>query len=121
MKREIVCIVCPRGCEMQVVDGSPVRVVGAGCKRGVKYALDEFSCPVRTIATSVSVDNGALPLISVRVSSPIPKDQIFKVMEEIKKIRLSAPCRVGDVVIKNVLSLGSDVIVTKDLPVRRNI
>ena len=95
MNDEMTCIVCPRGCEMRIVDGHPAQVIGAGCKRGVKYALNELRCPVRTIASSALVDNGTLPLVSVRVTAPIPKDKIFDVMKVIKKIKLSAPCHVG--------------------------
>ena len=54
-----------------------------------------------------------LPLASVRLTRPIPKGKIFAVMEEIKKIKLSAPVEEGTVVISNVLGLGSDVMVTK--------
>ena len=36
-------------------------------------------------------------------------------MNEINKQTLTAPVRIGDVVIENVLGLGSDVIVTKHI------
>jgi len=37
------------------------------------------------------------------------------VMAEINKVTLAAPVHIGDVVIKNVLGLNSDVIVTKHI------
>jgi CxxC motif-containing protein len=36
-------------------------------------------------------------------------------MEEIRRLRLDAPVRIGQVAIPNVLGLGSDVIVTKNI------
>ena len=69
--------------------------------------------PMRSIASSVLVEGGELPLASVRLTRPIPKEKIFAVMEEIKKVKLSAPVEEGTVVISNVLGLGSDVMVTK--------
>lgn len=70
---------------------------------------------MRNIASSVLVKGGVLPLTSVRLSAPIPKTMIFPVMEEIKKLTVCAPVAEGQIVIENVLGLGSDVIVTKDV------
>jgi CxxC motif-containing protein len=36
-------------------------------------------------------------------------------MEEIKKIKLKAPVKMNQVILKNVLNLNSDVIVTKNV------
>lgn len=48
-------------------------------------------------------------------SEPIPKKEIFRVMQEIRRIRLTAPVKIGQVVIEDVCGLGSDVIVTKEM------
>ena len=68
---------------------------------------------MRNIATSILVEGGEMPLASVRLSAPIPKAKIFDVMNEIRKVKRTAPVHEGDVVIENVLGLGSNVIVTR--------
>lgn len=115
MKRTFTCIVCPNGCEMEAeYEGSQViSVTGNLCPKGKAYVTQELVDPRRTIATSVRVDGGVLPLTSVRTVSAIPKDRIFDVMAEINRQSLTAPVHIGDVVIENVLGLGSDVVVTK--------
>ena len=115
--RVFTCIVCPNGCtiETRSEPGKPIAVSGQKCKRGEEYVLQELTDPRRTIATTVPVDNAELPLCSVRLTKPIPKRDIFKVMDEIRKVRLSAPTRIDQVVIHNVCGLDSDVIVTKNL------
>lgn len=117
MLREFTCIVCPNGCEIAAeLDGDKiVSITGAACKRGTAYVEQELTCPKRTIASSVIVKNGELPLVSVRLNTAVPKEKIMDVMTEIKKVRLEAPVRIGDCVIENVLGLGSDVIVTKNV------
>jgi CxxC motif-containing protein len=90
-------------------------VTGHLCPKGKSYVTQELIDPQRTIATSVCVEGGVLPLVSVRTASAIPKDRIFDVMAEINKQMLTAPVHIGDVVIENVLGLGSDVIVTKNI------
>lgn len=117
MTKKYTCIVCPNGCEISVdleMD-EIIDIRGAACKRGKEYAEQELKNPMRTIASSVAVKQGILPLASVRVNKPIPKDKIFEVMNEIKKIQILAPVSVGDVVIADVLGLGSDVIITKNI------
>lgn len=122
MIREFTCIICPNGCEIEAEvreDGSVGEVRGATCPRGVTYVKQELTDPQRTIASSVIVTGGELPLVSVRLNNPVPKNRIFDVMDEIRKVRLEAPVHTGDVVIRDVLGLGSDVIVTKDIARRQ--
>ncbi|MCR5295372.1 MAG: DUF1667 domain-containing protein [Lachnospiraceae bacterium] len=122
MNREITCIVCPNGCTLKVdfdkaADGkiSVTSVKGNLCPRGRTYAVQEMEAPKRTIASSVLVRGGEIPLASVRTSAPIPKERIFDVMKEVRAITVTAPVSAGDVIIKDVLGLGADIIATKDV------
>ena len=111
--KELTCIVCPRGCRLQVDDN--MNVTGNFCPRGKDYAISELTHPVRTITTSIRVDNRPYTLVSVKTSGPVPKDKIFDVMKEIEKVSVSAPTHIGDVVIKDILGTGSDIIITKEI------
>ena len=117
MKRTFTCIVCPNGCEIDAeYEGERVlSVSGNLCPKGKTYVTQELTDPRRTIATSVRVTGGDLPLASVRLTNAIPKNRIFDVMREIERCVLTAPVRIGDVVIQNELGLDSDVIVTKHI------
>ena len=54
-------------------------------------------------------------LASVRLSAPIPKKDIFRAMEEIRRVSRKAPVHIGDVVISHLLGTDADVIVTKNV------
>lgn len=116
-KRKFTCIVCPNGCTISAeYEGTDVRsIIGNKCPRGAEYVRQELIDPRRTICSTVPIEGALLPLCSVRLTKPIPKKEIFNVMAEINKCSLKAPVKIGDVVIKNVLGLDSDVIVTKTL------
>jgi len=120
MLKKYTCIICPNGCEISVEceDQKILSIEGATCPRGQAYVKQELTDPQRNIASSALVEGGELPLTSVRLSSPIPKGRIFDVMAEIKKVHLKAPVRAGDIVIENVLSLGSNVVSTKNVGVK---
>lgn len=117
MNRTFTCIICPNGCEVTAeYEGKTVlSVTGNLCPKGASYVEQEITNPVRNIASSVLVENGSLPLCSVRLSAPIPKERIMDVMAEIKKTAVQAPVHIKDVVIPNVLGLGCDVIATKNI------
>ena len=111
--KEFTCIICPRGCSLKVDDN--MNVTGNTCPRGKEYAISELTNPVRTITSSVRVRNRDDLLASVKTSGPIPKGKIFELMEEINKLSVDAPTRIGDVVKKNILDLGVDIVITKDI------
>jgi len=117
MKRTFTCIVCPNGCEIEAeYEGTQVlSVTGNLCPKGKTYVTQELVDPRRTIATSVRVLGGSLPLTSVRLTNAIPKDRIFDAMAEINRQTLTAPVHIGQVVVKNLLNLNTDVIVTKNV------
>ena len=106
MKRTFTCIVCPNGCEIDAeYEGTNVlSVTGNLCPKGKAYVTQELIDPRRTI---------------VRLTRPVPKDRIFDVMAEIRRKTMKAPVRIGDVVIENVLGLGSDVLITKNVEKER--
>ena len=112
MNRKFTCIVCPNGCEIEVdYEGKDIKnIEGEGCKKGKEYVEQELTDPRRNIASSVVLLNGELPLVSVRLTKPVPKAKIFDVMGIIKGIKLEAPVEVGDVVVKNIMGYNSDLI-----------
>ncbi len=114
--KKLVCIVCPNSCELSIEETSDgISVSGNKCKRGIKFATDEMTAPKRTISSVVKTAFKEVPVIPVRVSDEIPKEKIFDVMNEINHVTVKKKLKRGDVVIKNVLSLGVDVIATSDV------
>ena len=114
---KIVCVLCPMGCKIKynAVDGKIVAVEGNRCPKGLSYLEEELKEPKRIVPTSVKVVNGELPLASVKTSKPIPKRLIPKFMELVKQVQIEAPVKVGDVIMKNVLDTGADVVATRSV------
>lgn len=113
---EMTCIVCPNGCSLNVEkNGEEIKVTGNRCPRGEQFARTELIKPMRTICSTVRTVFPGVPVLPVRTSREIPKDQIFAVMKEISRVELNQRVRSGDVVIHNVLNLGADIIATSNL------
>ncbi len=117
MLKEYVCIMCPRGCEMEAETNGKelISVTGNLCPKGKDYIFQELTAPKRNIATSVLVKGGELPLASVRLTKPIPREDIFRAMEQIRRTEVQAPVFIDQVIIGNLLGTGSNVIATKNV------
>ncbi len=114
MKRELTCIICPRGCMLTVeMENGECVVSGNACPKGEKYGIDECTAPTRTVTSIVRVSNRKDTMVSVKTSCPVPKDKIFEVMGEIRKKSILAPVKIGDVIINDLY--GADIIATKDI------
>ena len=110
---ELICITCPRGCHLQVDEN--LNVTGNMCPRGAMYAKAELTHPTRMVTSSVSISSTIESRLPVKTKEPIPKELIFKVMEEINKVQVKSPIKIGDVIIKNVLQTGVDIVATKNI------
>lgn len=109
----ITCILCPIGCNITINKNKKKIIEGAKCDKGMEYSRNEMLNPMRILTTSVIVKNGIIPLVSVKTNKPIPKNKIFEIIKIIKNTKVNAPIQIGDIIIKNILETGSDIIATK--------
>ncbi len=122
--REMICIVCPRGCRLSVdrlpdgnisVSGMPVH---AACL-GESEVLD----PRRTVTATCALipasdcndDLGKRLFcqsrrLPVKTSAPCPKERIPELLSDIYKLEIKAPVGIGKVLIKDWKGLGFDVV-----------
>ena len=114
MERDLICIICPRGCAMHVSDGEGELIVsGNACNKGKQYAIDECTHPMRTVTSVVRVVNREDTMVSVKTNTPIPKENIFDVMKEIRAAKVNAPIKAGDVILSDLF--GADIVATKSI------
>ena len=114
MERNITCILCPRGCAMTVTgELGNLQVSGNTCPKGLGYAINECTNPVRTVTSTIRVSDRKDTMVSVKTASPVPKEKMMEVMAALRSITVSAPVKIGDVVLTGVY--GTDIIVTKEI------
>ena len=116
-KVNLICIGCPLGCPLEVeMEGKEVvSVSGNTCKNGEKYAKKELTNPTRIVTSTVRVQGGTLGMVSVKTSSDIPKGKIFECVKALKDVEVTAPVKIGDVIVENVAGTGVNIIATKNV------
>lgn len=116
MKAELTCIICPNGCRLAIErseDGT-IKVENAMCGRGKDYAVNELTNPVRTLTTTVKVEGGVQPLVSVRTDRPIPRKMLLEAARALRGVSVCAPVHAGQKVAEDLLGTGANVIATAD-------
>ena len=113
--KELICIVCPKGCHLKVDEENGYAVTGNSCPRGAEYGKKELVAPTRVITSTVRVTGGLYPRCPVKTDAPIPKELIFRAMALLDGVELTAPVRVGQVVVENVLGTGVNFVSARNL------
>ena len=114
--QKLTCIGCPIGCSISYSlsdTGEVSEITGNTCKIREEYARKEVTNPSRVVTSIVKINNGDVNMVSVKTAEDIPKGKIFDCMEALKKVTVTAPVQIGEVIIKNVCGTGVDVIATK--------
>ncbi len=113
---KMICINCPRGCEMEVeksADGN-VAVSGNACARGAAYAKAEIVNPTRMVTGLVRVAGMRKPL-PVKTRVAVPKGKINDVLFALHQTTVQLPVKIGDVIIPDVASTGIDIVATANM------
>ncbi|PKM94496.1 MAG: molybdopterin oxidoreductase [Firmicutes bacterium HGW-Firmicutes-1] len=114
--KSLTCIACPVGCQLEVtIKGDDITVTGNACNRGPEYAVNELTNPTRVLTTTVAVKDGFLNRLPVNTNIEIPKGLLFEAMEIINKTMVQAPVKVRDVIIKDILGTGADVLASRSM------
>ena len=114
MKKEFVCINCPMGCRLtaELQDGR-VTVTGNSCPRGAKYAQDELTDP-RRIVTALAKVKGRREPLPVKSAAAVPKDKLRECAAFLKKVEVTPPVRLGQVVCDDLCGTGIPAVATAD-------
>ena len=115
MMKELICICCPSGCRIlvELEDNRILRLEGNRCRKGYEYAAQEAVAPMRVLTGLMRAKDCEKPF-AVRSDRPIPKELMLVCAAEMKRYRPNVPIRIGDIVVKDILSTGANIIAAQD-------
>lgn len=112
---KMICINCPKGCELDVEQTSGgVVVAGNACPRGETYGKAELVNPTRMVTGLVRVAGLRKPL-PVKTRVAVPKAKIDAVLFALHQATVQLPVKIGDVVIADVADTGVDIVATANM------
>ena len=140
--KELICIVCPRGCHLVVGDGPDFPVSGNNCPRGEAYGRSEVTAPKRVVTATCPADFSGLSdttihsaesspgrsvkqteidaldlprRVPVRTTGAVSRAQVSDLVAELLHTHIRLPVRTGDVIISNWHDSGVSVIATRSI------
>ena len=116
MNKKLVCIVCPVGCRLTVTGTiDDMTVSGESCKKGIKYAHEEMTNPVRMVCTTAKITGGVHSVIPVKTDRAIADKYKLEVVKAVKDIELKSPVHVGDIIISDLFGTGVNLVAERDM------
>jgi len=114
--KQITCITCPIGCRVTIdtVNGE-YSFSGNKCARGLEFAKNEMTSPVRSLTTTVRTSSPQMPVLPVRTNGEVPKEKIKEIIRELSKVVITEKIGIGETVAANILGTGCDVIATSNM------
>jgi CxxC motif-containing protein len=113
--KQLICIVCPKGCHLSVDEENGFTVTGNGCARGAEYGKKELTHPTRVITSTVKITGANHNRCPVKTDRDIPKEFIIQAMELLNGVELHSPVLRGDMILENIFGTGANFVVTKTM------
>jgi CxxC motif-containing protein len=113
--KELICIICPKGCRLQVDEQNDLRVEGNACARGAEYGKAEIKNPTRTVTSTVRVAEGRSRRCPVKTDRPVPKAMIADALRQLYGIEVRPPVHIGQVIVKNICGTQANFVSTRNL------
>ena len=113
--KELVCIVCPKGCRLHVDEENGFAVTGNSCPRGAEYGKNEIQNPTRVLTSTVRLTGGAYRRCPVKTDRAVPKGKLIDIMKELNGVELASPVTIGQIALRDAAGTGANVVVTKAL------
>ncbi|WP_448535431.1 FAD-dependent oxidoreductase [Pseudothermotoga sp.] len=112
--KSLVCIVCPKGCEIELYgDASNPIFRGYSCEKGLEFAKQDIINPKRVLCTTVLTKDARL--LPVRTDREIPLESFEKVMNRVKSIVVKKTVRRGEVIVENIENTNANLVATATL------
>lgn len=113
--KELICIVCPNGCRLQVDEENGNQVTGNRCPKGAEYGRTELQHPTRVVTSTVCCTGSVYPRCSVKTDRPVPKKKVRDVMWALDSVCLTAPVHIGDVIVSDLCGTGANLVATRNM------
>lgn len=112
---EIVCVCCSNNCVISVDEDNNNAISGNKCYQGERFAIQELTCPTRSVNAYVSVSGGERSKCAVHTSRPIAKELVMDAVEALKALTVPAPVWVNDTILEDVCGSGVNFVASESI------
>jgi Uncharacterized protein with conserved CXXC pairs len=92
-----------------------IDIYGNKCDEGINYANIEINNNKSIFTTLVRIKGAKYNVVSVKSSKPLDKNIWIECSKALGRLYVGAPIKAGDIICKNILNTGADIICTKSI------
>lgn len=108
---ETICRECDKKCILKLEEYvGEIEVTGNKCIKGIDYGKKYTNNKKGIFTTIVRIKGADCTVIPVKSSDIIEKDKWIALSRALCRIYVGAPVKAGDVICKNILNTGIDII-----------
>ncbi len=116
MEKNLICIVCPIGCRLKITGTTDdLKVSGNRCNKGITYAHEEITNPVRMVCSTVKIKGGIHKVIPVKTDKAIPEKYKLEVVKAINNIEVTSPVKMRDIIARDLFGTGVNIVTERDM------
>ncbi|MCT8978726.1 DUF1667 domain-containing protein [Clostridium sp. CX1] len=116
MIKEAICYGCNNKCILSIdIYNDSIEVQGNLCDEGIKYAKEQINSNKGILTTLVRIKGSRYNVVPVKSSKPLDKKLWVECSKALSRLYVGAPIKAGDIVCKNILNTGADIVCTKNI------
>ena len=116
LAKNMVCNKCEKYCILELRnDDEYTEYFGSSCSKKLDFKEVEMESSKDILTSLVRIKGADVKVVPVKSSKTIDKSLFMKCSRALSRINVGAPIRIGDIVCKNLLNLGVDIICTKNI------
>jgi CxxC motif-containing protein len=114
---QVICGECDKKCVIDIYkEGGKLVFEGHNCDKGIDYGEAYMKSSKRIFTTVVRVKgNTSLKVVPVKSNKPIDVSLWIQCSKALGRLYVGVPVKIGDVICKNILNTGVDIICTKNV------
>jgi CxxC motif-containing protein len=116
MIKEIICDRCDKRCILSIDKfDNNIEISGNQCGYGINYAQSEGNISKDIFTTLVRIKGSRYNVVSVKSTKPLEKKIWIECSKALGRLYVGAPIKIGDIICKNILNTGANIICTKNI------
>lgn len=116
MIKNIICDICNIKCILKITEvNNDIIIEGNKCEKGITVGQESLNSKKDILVTLVRIKGGKSSILPVKTKEPVDKKLFLEISKALSRVYVSVPVKMGEVICKNILNTGVDIVAGKNV------
>lgn len=116
MKKRMICELCKINCILKIIkNNEEIKVSGNQCEDGIGFGIEKIESKKAVLSTVVRLKGGKQQILPVKTRGDVEKTLFIEISKALSRVYVGTPVKIGEIICKNILNTGIDVIAAKNV------